>query len=623
MYTLISVLLFVCGHPVSEVDTLPPISGDLPTVELISARPWRPSAGITTWDSTALARRSVPDVAELLRLESGAFVRSYGLGSLATATIRGASSSQVKILWNGLPIENPMLGLLDLSQLPTGFFDAVRLDGGGHSESVGSGAIGATLELDQEVETEVNTYGIGIDGGALGLVAGRGYGYFVSQNKKWHARSRVEILRSENDFCYFDPREERYRRQEHAALRREAVSQSLTYRPHANARLTLRVWAQRQEKDIPARAGQRVAASDQADAFVRTSLHYEDERTRVATGWFSESIDFRDERSGLRALTRFQKIPLEVERQWFAKGALVLRAGLSGQFTTAEAGAYGGWESQWQLSPFAHLTGDWDGWRWRASGRLEQVDGRVRAFSPAVILSRELGQGWSLAGRVGRDFRLPALNDRFWQPGGNPELRPESGWGQSLDLSYTPATSHSITLGAYHRLLRDWIQWAPNPESGFWQARNLTRVRSWGAQLRWRGKRRLGDWDFGYRAGVDYVRNQNQVEIQIPRLLAGEQLPHTPRWTAFGRLEISRGNWWLAYAQNLVGQRRDENRETLPAHWPARLTGGWRSGHFAAEIRVENAWDHDYRVFGNFRMPGRYLQGRVSYQWHDYHATKP
>src|SRR5688572_7014693 len=69
-------------------------------------------------------------LAELLASGSTAFIRSTGLNTFSTLSLRGASAAQSAVYWEGVPLMNGATGLADISTLPVGLFSAVTLDYG-------------------------------------------------------------------------------------------------------------------------------------------------------------------------------------------------------------------------------------------------------------------------------------------------------------------------------------------------------------------------------------------------------------------------------------------------------------------------------------------------------------
>src|SRR5690606_13900615 len=103
-----------------------------------------------TFDSTQLALYRSQNVAELVSEQSPVFIKSYGYNSLSTLSFRGASAAQSLVLWNGVPVNNPALGVADLSLLPVFFSDQIAIAYGGSSALLGNGNVGGALLLDNE-----------------------------------------------------------------------------------------------------------------------------------------------------------------------------------------------------------------------------------------------------------------------------------------------------------------------------------------------------------------------------------------------------------------------------------------------------------------------------------------
>ena len=85
------------------------------------------SAGskIQNIDSSTLAQYKSANLSDVLNNESGIFIKSYGMGSMATSSVRGAGASQTITLWNGFNLNSPMNGMLDLALIPLGFSNSV------------------------------------------------------------------------------------------------------------------------------------------------------------------------------------------------------------------------------------------------------------------------------------------------------------------------------------------------------------------------------------------------------------------------------------------------------------------------------------------------------------------
>ena len=77
----------------------------------------------TVFDSLALKENIALSMADILTFNSSVFVKSYGRATLSTVAFRGTSPSHTQVTWNGMRINNPMLGMTDFSTIPSFFID--------------------------------------------------------------------------------------------------------------------------------------------------------------------------------------------------------------------------------------------------------------------------------------------------------------------------------------------------------------------------------------------------------------------------------------------------------------------------------------------------------------------
>lgn len=93
-------------------------------------------------------RARVADLSTVLSGLVGVRVTQYGgLGSFATASIRGSSSGQVKVFLDGVPLDDAYLGVTDLSELPLGGVRRVDVYRGFTPPALGASVIGGAINL--------------------------------------------------------------------------------------------------------------------------------------------------------------------------------------------------------------------------------------------------------------------------------------------------------------------------------------------------------------------------------------------------------------------------------------------------------------------------------------------
>lgn len=97
---------------------------------------------------------------EILSFSPGVVVRDYGgFGQLKTLSIRGSSNDQVVILLDGVRLNNPIGGGVDLSTIPVHYVEKFEIVRGGASAFAGSDAIGGVVNIVTKQTDEPFTFG--------------------------------------------------------------------------------------------------------------------------------------------------------------------------------------------------------------------------------------------------------------------------------------------------------------------------------------------------------------------------------------------------------------------------------------------------------------------------------
>ena len=140
-------LLFVCPSVLSAQDITRRIY-QIDEVTVWGKRPMK-EIGVqkTKFDSVALKENIALSMADILTFNSSVFVKSYGRATLSTVAFRGTSPSHTQVTWNGMRINNPMLGMTDFSTIPSYFIDNASLLHGTSSVNETGGGLGGLVKL--------------------------------------------------------------------------------------------------------------------------------------------------------------------------------------------------------------------------------------------------------------------------------------------------------------------------------------------------------------------------------------------------------------------------------------------------------------------------------------------
>jgi vitamin B12 transporter len=261
--------------------------------------------------------------------------------------------------------------------------------------------------------------------------------------------------------------------------------------------------------------------------------------------------------------------------------------------------------------------------KWEANDRLSlsanlrqlSFPDRMEPFLPGVgldFLVWEKGKHlFLLKTSAGKGFKVPTLNDRFWNPGGNPALLPEKSLNGEIGLQWDRKADFSWeqSLTYYRMQVDNWILW--QPKGAIWSPQNIREVRNQGIEYQGKGRWTIGSWNWETKASYTYSQALDLTsDTEHP-----QQLPYTPKHQTNWGLEAERNGISASLLTFYVGQRSigTGNSRVLEGYqiWNAGISFSqlrWNKLQFPINFQVLNFLDRDYQVLYLRAMPGRSFQ---------------
>jgi len=558
-------------------------------------------------------------VAEALNESGVVFIKSYGQGSLATAAVRGSNSNHLAVLWNGVPLQSPMLGLLDLSLLPIGFFESTQLNLGGGSSAWGNGAIGGTLLLDNRmaISEAPQQISLSLEAGSFDHYASHFKGQW--KNDKWTASTKVFYQQAQNDFSYEIAPNLPKRTQSNAALQQWGIMQSLQYQLPKNQTLSFHLWGQKSEREIPPTTTQNSSEAVQNDASLRTTIAWaktgKQFHHQFRTAYLIDDNHYLDPKQLTDNLNRYQQWSNEWESTFYGRKNLQIVAGVQQLAVAAQTGNYVTTIKRPQVALFTSVKQRNKYFRWQFGWRQEWIQGQKSVGVPSLGIEKSIGQV-NIRAKVDRNYRVPTLNNLHWNPGGNPELEAEAGWGQELGIDALSKNKNgeSIFFSAtvFHRQTNNWILWTRLANSFFYSPQNIAEVNSRGLETSLNYKLEKKNFVFQIRSLYQFTLATNELPILIPRTAVGEQLYYTPKNRIGVTTSLAIKDWQIDYMHQWTGSVRTFS-DPLPAYLLANISikKEWRFTKFKLNtfLNIDNLYNLSYRVIEVRPMPG--INGRL------------
>jgi iron complex outermembrane receptor protein len=109
------------------------------------------------------------------------------------------------------------------------------------------------------------------------------------------------------------------------------------------------------------------------------------------------------------------------------------------------------------------------------SNRSSLYIDELNFFLPALDVKFKFYKNISAIMDVSRVYRNPTLNDRFWQPGGNINIKTESGWNNSAGIEISNKKErwiYKLQAAYFYTLMNNEIVWTPS-DLGLYTAQNV------------------------------------------------------------------------------------------------------------------------------------------------------
>lgn len=590
-----------------------------------------PGSFIQTIQKQDLTLHQTGNLTNLLSSVAGLFFKTYGQGSLATSSLRGGGASHTSILWNGFNLQNPMNGVTDFSLFPIWLTDAVSVQYGGGSSLQGSGVLGGVVFIENSAQLQQGlSTGAGITLGSFG--EWRQFGKVTLSGSRAAGSFNFIHQQAKNDFPI--PGKNGVR-QTSAENDQWAFSQNNTLRINDKQKLETFAWWQKTDRNVPPSLTENNPHARQEDDVVRLGLDWtrigNRQVTKVRVGHFRENLLFFSDLVD-STQSRSRTSIGEVEQAFFWKNNQILRGGLNFTRQTADTKETGtqqrtrmGLFVTWQRDFFLKkLTAS-------ADGRQEWVDDGLIPLVGSAGVEWKACKTCKIHGRISRNFNLPTFNDLYWRDAfarGNPNLRPETAWGQEVGFRFEPKIRHlrfSSQLTFFNSWVKNWILWAPM--GTVWQPENKRNV--WARGLEHflelnHGKADSAALQTSLRLTWSLTRSTvEKIYRQDDPSLRGKQLIYTPFLNGSLSFSVFYRTFMLNFQHTFTGKRftTTDNSEAnaLPPFQVSSLNLGktWKfqRGNLSTHITIGNVLNTNYQAISARPMPGRHVRLEVTFEF--------
>ena len=617
----------------------------------------------TRIDSAVLKENVSLSMADVLAFNSSIFVKSYGRATLSTVAFRGTSPSHTQVTWNGMKINSPMLGMTDFSMIPSYFIDDASLLHGTSSVNETGGGLGGAVRLSTK-PAEADGFGLQYVQGVGSFKTFDEFLRLTYGDDHWQVSTRAVYSSSPNEYEYRnrDKKENIYddemniigqyyptERNKSGSYKDLHLLQEVYYNTGRGDRFGLNAWYVNSNRELQMLTTDYGEATDfdnrQREHTFRGVLSWDHLRSawKLAAKagyiytWMAYDYE-RDAGNGImtpmtRSRSRINTIYGQADGEYYLNDWLFTASVTAHQHMVESRDkniilqqgnkAVVGYNSD-RMELSSSLSA-----KWRPSSRLgisavlrEELFGRdFSPLIPALFVDGVISQRGNVMAKasISRNYRFPTLNDLYFLPGGNPDLRPERGWTYDVGMSFSVGSEGVYSLSGsaswFDSYVKDWIIWLPTAK-GFFSPRNVKDVHAYGVELHSSFSVALSEqWHLSLDGNYSWTPSRNEGEPMSPAdKSVGKQLPYVPEHTATLTGRLSWRSWSLLYKWNYYSKRYTMSSNdlslsgTLPTYFMNNVTlekgFSFTWADLSLKLAVNNLFDEEYLSVLSRPMPG-------------------
>jgi iron complex outermembrane receptor protein len=223
-----------------------------------------------------------------------------------------------------------------------------------------------------------------------------------------------------------------------------------------------------------------------------------------------------------------------------------------------------------------------------------------------------------------KNSRIPSMNEMFWLPGGNPDLKNETGYSSEItgEWSGSLKTSFQFKSGLtyFRNHVYNLIQWRPG-EFTYWEADNVNELTTSGIESNVGFVYNRSKFDAWFNTGYTFTKASGELTYNGNDVLAGKQLIYVPVNQLNSVLKLSWRYVYSTVVTNYISRRflTPDNSQYLPGYSVTDINLGIKlvsqNVLYDINLLIENIFKANYQSIAYYPMPGRAFLFSVVFQF--------
>ena len=604
------------GYCVSIADTV-----NLNEVSVISPKSITFSNGsnVKKIDPFKIKISQTEKIADLLSSNSSIYIKQYG--ALATATIRGTSSSHTAVNWNGYPINSIANGLSDLSNITALTNDNIFLIKGGNSTIFGSGSIGGSINIDsKKIRNQKLSSNTNFESGSNGLSSqsySAKYGDDIVSFYILHSK-----LKDKNKFKFTNISQAGNPRQtnKHGKIVSFQNKLDLNFKLNPNIIIQFNYWGDNSTREVPQNMTIRFTDAMQYDVNDRISISstysVKNLSCKISKALIYEDFRYTEEIKNIDSKYLASKEFNNFDLSYNFKN-LIFQSTFSYNKNKINNNNFEN-NKQKDISKtiFFSTTYKNNNLETQLAIRGEDNSEYEVPLTPLFSTEYKFNELVQSSIKLNKNFRSPTFNDRYWFSNGsrgNIELKPEMSNNAEFSI-HLKKNKFKLSSTLFNLDVKDWILWGQNID-GIWSPENIKEVWSRGieTQLKYNYKKILLELNYSLTKTTS-EKASNDLDISV-----GQQLRYVPKNKLNTTLLYVEGKIIsflnITFTDEVITSYSSGDNKKLEAYTLVSAGTSYKlfNEDLKLDLRVLNLTNQQYQTYLNYPNPGREYVLSINY----------
>ena len=558
-------------------------------------------------------------IADLLSSNSSIYIKQYG--ALATATIRGTSSSHTAVNWNGYPINSIANGLSDLSNITALTNDNIFLIKGGNSTIFGSGSIGGSINIDsKKIRNQKLSSNTNFESGSNGLSSqsySAKYGDDIVSFYILHSK-----LKDKNKFKFTNISQAGNPRQtnKHGKIVSFQNKLDLNFKLNPNIIIQFNYWGDNSTREVPQNMTIRFSDAMQYDVNDRISISstysLKNLSCKISKALIYEDFRYTEEIKNIDSKYLASKEFNNFDLSYNFKN-LIFQSTFSYNKNKINNNNFeNNKEKDISKTIFFSTTYKNNNLETQLAIRGEDNSEYEVPLTPLFSTEYKFNELVQSSIKLNKNFRSPTFNDRYWFSNGsrgNIELKPEMSNNAEFSI-HLKKNKFKLSSTLFNLDVKDWILWSQNID-GIWSPENIKEVRSRGieTQLKYNYKKILLELNYSLTKTTS-EKASNDLDISV-----GQQLRYVPKNKLNTTLLYVEGNIIsflnITFTDEVITSYSSGDNKKLEAYTLVSAGTSYKlfNEDLKLDLRVLNLTNQQYQTYLNYPNPGREYVLSINY----------